>query len=155
MSHHYQFSIRDGMFLIVIVALVCTSLTTGGIFAIFTALLAYGLALLRLFQSTTERALPNLVFAMVVSVVWLFVPSVETMGTLVGFQPGTPDPNTYNRTIRLGWPLEWLEVKFGWNELQQKKSRWIYCNICNSFAHFFAILWPMLLAMKKNAGHKG
>ena len=137
------------MFLIVIVALVCSSLTTGGIFALFTALLAYGLALLRLFQSTTWWALPILVFAMVASVVWLFVPSVETMGTLMAFRPGTPDPNTYNRTIRLGWPLDWLAVVFGWNELRQTKSRWIYFNIYNSFPHFFAILWPMLLAIKK------
>lgn len=149
MSHHNQFSIRDGMFLIVIVALVCSSLTTGGFFAMFTALLAYGLALLRIFQFETRWAQQILVFAMVVSVVWLFVPSVDTMHTLLAFRPGTPDPNTYNRTIRLGWPLDWLAVVSGWNELHQTKSRWIYFDIYNSIPHFFAILWPMLLAIKK------
>ena len=84
----------------------------------------------------------------VLAILLLLLPTVGTMGILMGFPKGAPDPNTYKTIFTLGWPLPWLTWEHSRNEAESFESSSYSFNAVIWLVHM-AIAGPALLFLRK------
>jgi hypothetical protein len=82
----------------------------------------------------------------VLAFVSLVYPQSETGSTMMGFPPGSPNPNTHTTTYTHGWPLPWLTWKHSWNESRGTESSGLHSlNRVNLIVHTLSIVVPASL----------
>jgi hypothetical protein len=95
---------------------------------------------------TTMMTRIALVIFAAAAVLWMALPQILDQATEIGFEPGSPDPNVYQTSYLVGWPLTWISWERSRNEAAgYDDAGFGRFHIFNFAIHVLAILTPLLL----------
>ena len=119
--------------------------TLFGLIGVPTALIS----MISLFRRRNQMQRFVVFLILALAILWMVIPMISTLTTLMGFLQGTPDPNTHTTYYVFGFPLPWLVYSTDWTELGGYSHAGIMdFSIFNCLLHLVTILVVLVAALQ-------